>query len=1460
MIYVGAARARIKKISFNPVKLNFGAVDIDSANVVLRKYAGDPAVNISLWAQKFKKKQTKNPFVLNADRLNLTRSRFIYINDLKRTVQDTQSDPDIDYAYFELKDIHAKTRKFHIHGSDISTAFKHLAFNQYGGFSLSDASGDFRICDTTLTFDHMKLATPFGRLDGDLCFKYERWASYGNFNDSVHILAAIRPSTLSLRDIAGFVPALKGMDETIELEVDRFDGCINRFNLTGLYGGWGMRNRLRCSLSVQNITDFKHARINLQLDTCDVNIPELEHFTLPHGKHIVLNKTLSKFGNTSFSGRFAGTPPAFDLSLGVHSDAGTCFADFSTFPVAGRLEISGSLTSPNFDVAKLTEQPKVLGYSDFDLSLGGRLDAQELTVDNFRTLKAHLSGLIHRFDLYHYPVSQIGVEGNYQDGQYSCSLDVDDPHMDCDFTAEFAMNESLPVVKSSINLHHFDIGAIASPLPAVDSATVGGLGKIIYIAQQNPSLQIGVDDFSLDIKGSRPDNVNGCLRCDSIHFRTDDNTVSIALVRLTAGNVGKLHNFTLASSVASASLSTTYPLSGIVDSLKAITCNFFPNLLAAQTQKQPVLHNPMATSSDSLEFHLNTHHAHQFLHLFMPNLFLSPTAIDLVIHAGTAPDTLNICVLGGSYKHRIKAYHLSANACTSDRNTLYLAVHADSLIAVNNNNHLIFKDININTSTKQNSTFYNIYWHDNTGFHTGQTSVLSGIIDASNPDDILVNFRNSVLYVRDMAWRFNNDNAVHIRDRALDFDNLLITNKISEIAVNGTYNRQESGTLSLKLKHVNMSVLNPLLSNMTFGGDLSASVSLETRMTRTFLTGRMLVSDFAFNNAPMGNLFMVAGRKQSGFIGCGGGIFRRNEPLNSNIITNTDYKYSDFENEERIVAKIKGNFFNDVMGVYANFDTLNIGFLTPFLSGFSDNIQGTASGNLSFYAKPDTNYFDGDVHVLRAQMGISALGTNYLIQNQHITFNREGIFFDNMKIQDRDNNIAYLNGSVKHRSFRDMKIDLAINTDRIMVLNTPKSANSAFYGTGYVAGKVALTGSGNRLKFRGPAIQTLEGSKIVLQVGGNNITSQSDIIHFKAKGPVAVDSLTGLLGDTLKKSTLDFDFTFKITNSTEVVLLLNSIGGTLNGRTDGEMQLTFNDGGLNLYGNLEVHSGDFKISPYNVIAQKFTLVPGGRIIFDGPLENMIVRASAYKSSKTSLANIIPSEYFSGSSANTNVNAYIRLDGPLMQQIDPVFSFELPNSSDETRNLFYSAIDTSNRENITKQFAYFLLTGDFMPEDMFSGNAAGIGISGQNTLGNIVNSMFNSLLVYKHGSFDIVYSQATERSLAEYGLKANANLLKDRMVIETGIGYYDDHASQGNNARSNMYGDFTVEYSLNKSGTWKAKVYTYLGERDEDYYLHDSQINYTAGVTLVYKQEFNVSRRKKLKGSATQKLEKRDEKQ
>jgi hypothetical protein len=58
-----------------------------------------------------------------------------------------------------------------------------------------------------------------------------------------------------------------------------------------------------------------------------------------------------------------------------------------------------------------------------------------------------------------------------------------------------------------------------------------------------------------------------------------------------------------------------------------------------------------------------------------------------------------------------------------------------------------------------------------------------------------------------------------------------------------------------------------------------------------------------------------------------------------------------------------------------------------------------------------------------------------------------------------------LNGNIEH-NFGDWKLDLAIGTKRLLVLNTVDKEDDAYYGTAFIDGNATITGPANGLFIR----------------------------------------------------------------------------------------------------------------------------------------------------------------------------------------------------------------------------------------------------------------------------------------------------------------------------------------------------------------------------------------------------------
>ena len=1443
MIYSGTVKGRLRSLKTKPFKLGLGNVKFDDLDVVLRTYKDEETINIAVWAKVFKTGKKHEPFTLTSNSVDITNGRFVLIIDDKRVVYDTSGQPDIDYAFLELDDLNVKAKDFKLVDADVAMKFKQLAFNQYGGFQLQKGSGDFRICDTTLTFTDLKLKTPQSDLDLDLYFRYDRWKSYGEFLDSVRISAEIRPSILAMDDIADWAPAIRGMNEVFSLQADTVDGVVTDFALKNVKAGWKEHNLVQGDIAIQNVIQFRKARFDVALDSTVVHVPDIAQFTLPGGKTIKSNATLDKLGTTTLTGTFNGNLAQFKADLIAATGLGKVKTVLSTSSENGRLAFLGDVSSPNFNLARLLNNHKLFGVCQLNAKIDGRMDSTGFSAKNLKTIQAHLTSHVSRFPLMGYPLREIHLKGDYHKGLCNAELNADDPNLVCDAIAQLDLTQEVPFTQGSVSLHRLAAGKIGKSLPLVDSASAKGLDRIIHIMQQNPSVELSFDHFQIALHGSTLNNFNGFLACDNVKLRYNEDSLSNERLRLTAINNALLHKYILSSNIANASFESNLPVNLVVDSIQHFAHNLLPSIIPdVKGQSSANEQNFDSGVPDYIKIHLQTYNTRAVTKLLLPDMYISPNSvINLEVKEGHLSDKTDIQLPLIGIRKKFRIHNLTVNGQTKSSDKLLLQAGGDSIIVYAGKSKLLFDQLNLQAQSENSKIQYDLAWH-NPFNNEENVSVLSGLADITNTDDIIISLKPSSVFLKDYECHFNDQNTIHILPHRFVFDNLVFSTQESFVAVNGSYDTKDSCRLSMAVKNFDLSLVNQLTGDISFGGLLSADLNLMSRNNRRLIFGKAISDELLVNETRLGDLFLIAGVNDENTVRFSGGLFNSNaEKLDYEYLSK--FSIRDFQAENDIIANLSGSYGKKQFQAKTTFDSLQADFLEPFLSSFSDDFSGTASGDLTLLISPDSSYFDGNVHVLDAQIGIAPLGTKYNVANQDITFNKEGIFFPNMHFTDDDHNEATLSGEILHNMFKNMQLNLQINSDRILVLNTPRTINSVFYGKGYVKGDVFISGTGDQLSFVGPGLQTLSGSKITLQVTSTNLASETSAIHFNTKK----DAEEIEIAQKKSNTKLNFDFTFNVTNDADVVIFLESIGGTINARADGQFQLVYNSNdALNLYGNLLLHSGDVKVSLYNVVNKKFTMVPGGTINFDGPLENMTVHLGAYKSSKTSLTDIIPSNYLS--TGNVDVDAYMYLDGPLMQRIDPTFKFELPNSSNEVKNLFYTAIDTQNTENMTKQFAYFLITDSFMPDNMF-GNTTGINaLTGLGMFSNAINNLLSNVLENKNASFGITYNQATETTSAEYGLRANANLLKDRVTMSTRIGYYDDRTVT--DAYQNIYGNFTVEYSINKSGTWRLKAFTYIGDRDNTYFYENNFNNYTAGIALAYKQDFDNRRRVKKNKSTT----------
>ena len=270
-----------------------------------------------------------------------------------------------------------------------------------------------------------------------------------------------------------------------------------------------------------------------------------------------------------------------------------------------------------------------------------------------------------------------------------------------------------------------------------------------------------------------------------------------------------------------------------------------------------------------------------------------------------------------------------------------------------------------------------------------------------------------------------------------------------------------------------------------------------------------------------------------------------------------------------------------------------------------------------------------------------------------------------------------------------------------------------------------------------------------------------------------------------------------------------------------------------------------------MVKRVFTLRNGGTLRWNGdPTDADIDVVGVYrtKSSLTSLgSSVVDSTALTN---NINVDCIIRLSDKLMNPTI-TFGIELPNAKEDTRNIVYSVIDTTNQAVMAQQVFSLMMLGSFA-------NTAGSNISrfGTTTGYNVITRQLSNWLSQISKDFDIGINYTPDDKLTNEELEValSTQLFDDRLIVEGNFGVIRGNKSDVDNT-NNIVGDVDVTFRLTKRLSLKAYNHTNI-KNNYYYYSIENYSDFTQGVGISYSQSFdslrevfNIHKKNKKKKSA-----------
>ena len=330
---------------------------------------------------------------------------------------------------------------------------------------------------------------------------------------------------------------------------------------------------------------------------------------------------------------------------------------------------------------------------------------------------------------------------------------------------------------------------------------------------------------------------------------------------------------------------------------------------------------------------------------------------------------------------------------------------------------------------------------------------------------------------------------------------------------------------------------------------------------------------------------------------------------------------------------------------------------------------------------------------------------------------------------------------------------------------------------------------------------------------------------------------------TFDESSMDINFDLEITPDAEVQLIFDSkAGDVMKGTGSGNLNISLNPKGeFKMYGDYIIEDGDYLFTLGSLLNKRFIVQSGGKISFNGKMEDAEVDIRAVYKTKAPLSDIMPDQPDPKLKERIPVECQLNLTGNLFK---PVVGFDiyLPTADEETRAYLRSMIKSD--EEMSRQFLFLLVMNSFYADPGTRSatqstsdiGTATVGVTTTEMLSNQLSNWLSQIsndfdigINYRPGSTALPNSQEVQVALS-------TQILNDKVVINGNFDYGTNQTSTSTPASNNaITGAFDVEVKITDKIRFK------VFNRSNDNFYIDNGIQYTQGVGLFFKQDFNKFR-------------------
>ncbi|MDR3308370.1 MAG: translocation/assembly module TamB, partial [Tannerella sp.] len=670
------------------------------------------------------------------------------------------------------------------------------------------------------------------------------------------------------------------------------------------------------------------------------------------------------------------------------------------------------------------------------------------------------------------------------------------------------------------------------------------------------------------------------------------------------------------------------------------------------------------------------------------------------------------------------------------------------------------------------------------------------------------------IIMKDSVWHID-PASVTITNGNINIDNFYLTKGEQFLHLDGIISNNPKEKFFLDMKDIEISYIFDVLNipALRFGGLATGDFYGRDLLGSMMIEGRLGVQDFSFNQVVQGRLSLSSDWDNDSLaISLLGSIYK-------NDTTWTDVN--------GYIVPVGAN-----QGLTIHFDAndIDIAFMQRYMNAFASDVKGSGFGHVHLHGNFSDIYIEGSPYIRVAGMKVNILNTSYSFSDT-LVLAKDYVRTKQTAVLDRDSTgTGILDFTLHHNSFRDLKYELDINANKMLVYDVSQTANPKIYGKVYATGQTKIKGGEDNILVEGNA-RCEAGTSIGFNFMNGSKANDYDFISFVEHRQNG-DTTTPVNSNGNDHSTMDYKLDIRVnaTPDAKIELTINPAEGEkLTGEGNGDIQVIYgNRNDLQLFGNYLITDGTYNFNLQQVVRKRFKIRDGSTVSFSGDPMAAILDIKALYSLAANIQDLDETLIMETGTPTIPVNCILKLDGRL-QNPGISFDLELPNSNSELERQVRSFIDTEDM--MTRQIIYLLVLSKFYTPDYSRNTYTGDEFSAMAS--SALSSQLSNLLGTITDKVQIgtnIRSRQDGIKDTEVEMLLSSKLLNNRLQFNGNFGYKDNYI------QSNAFiGEFDLEYKLTRSGEISLKAYNHAN----DLYRYNTKSLTRQGVGLMFRKDFNT---------------------